>query len=82
MREGRKPVGYQIDFAAVPPLGTIVKLPSVRIRLIGVEPYVRRDGRRSHVLTWQAEDGRVGTSGLRGKCVTWRKIDFEEGLAA
>ena len=61
------------DFAEIPRVGTRHSyFAGVVLTLVEVEPYPRKDGSQSAVLVWKADDGRVGTSGLRGKGINWR----------
>lgn len=50
-----------IRFAEVPPVGTTIWLKgNQEYRLVGSEPYVRRDGQTSAVLTWATVDPETG----------------------
>lgn len=72
--------GYPIFFQEVPPVGTKVNYHGLTLTLSRVGQYPSKKGGLSPLLEWSAEDGRVATSGLRGKSVYWRSID--EALAA
>ena len=64
--------GYPIFFTEPPAVGTkIVYLGGRIATLISVSEYPKADGTTSALLEWSFEDGRVGTSGLRGKGVYW-----------
>lgn len=61
-----------IDFKAPPATGTqIAYFRGVTLTLLRAVPYERLDGSRSFLLEWQADDGRLATSGLRARGVTW-----------
>lgn len=65
--------GYPIFFTEPPVVGTKIVYSGGHIAtLISVSEYPKVDGTTSALLEWSFEDGRVGTSGLRGKCVYWR----------
>lgn len=65
-----------IDFPSIPPIGSRIRYGrGVYLTLIGVEPYTRKDGSPSCVLTWRADDGRIGRSGLRSNSPTWQAAD-------
>jgi hypothetical protein len=63
-----------VDFENPPPLGHHIRIQLRRrlrwCRLIDVNPYVRRDGTASFVLTWEDDKGYRYTSGLRSKSMT------------
>jgi hypothetical protein len=64
---------YKFDFDEVPSLGTTTEyFCGLRLTLVDVEPYTRKNGETSQILVWQAPDGRMGTSGLKGLGITWR----------
>jgi hypothetical protein len=75
-----------VDFVSAPSIGFGLLLDDQRYELVQVEPYIRRDGARSAILTWQSECPRCGnqftvTSGLVAKalnrrCVHCRKIAY------
>ena len=58
------------EFESPPNIGHEIEVAQIRYRLTTVEPYRRKDGSESFVLTWQGTDGRVATSGMRGKSLT------------
>ena len=66
-----------IDFDSPPPIGHAVRVELRHrlrwCRLTSVEPYVRLDGARSFVLTWEDDKGYRYTSGLRSKSLTLAK---------
>lgn len=66
-----------IEFDSPPPIGHAIRVKlRHRLRwclLVSVEPYVRRDGVRSFVLTWEDDKGYRYTSGLRAKSLTLAK---------
>ena len=65
-------IGYPIFFTHLPDIGTKIVYWSGQIAtLISVSEYPKADGTTSALLEWSFEDGRVGTSGLRGKGVYW-----------
>ncbi|WP_313534254.1 hypothetical protein [Haematobacter sp.] len=65
---------FEFCFPAVPPIGTVLNYTKGRtIKMIGSEPYVRKDGQKSAVLVWQCSDGRTGTSGLTAGGLDFRK---------
>lgn len=52
-----------IDFRpTAPALGTVVMLDDQAYQLTGVEPYTRKDGLQSNVLTWTAGCAECGES--------------------
>jgi hypothetical protein len=63
-----------IDFSTPPPLGHHIRVKLRRrfrwCQLIDVNPYIRRDGVASFVLTWEDDKGYRYTSGLRSKSLT------------
>lgn len=62
------------SFPSPPPIGSVIRYGAKRtIELVSVSGYVRKDGRPSHILTWRADDGRVGTTGLSFHSVVWSK---------
>jgi hypothetical protein len=66
--------GYAVSFADPPPIGTQIRYWGGRIAtLLAVTPYVRRDGSHSFLLTWETDTGKVGTTGLRSKAMTWSR---------
>ena len=65
-------LGYPIFFTHLPDVGTkIVYWGGHIATLISVSEYPKADGSTPVLLEWSFEDGRVGTSGLRGKGVYW-----------
>ena len=70
MTKGR----YMFDFPKPPMVGHRQEyFRGQTLTLISVEPYTRANGAQSFVLTWKAEDGRIGTSGLRSAALTWSR---------
>lgn len=61
---------YPINFSEPPPIGMEIDIGRKRARLIKVEPITRKDGSPTWLLSWEI-DGRIATSGLRGKGVSW-----------
>lgn len=56
------------DFKTIPPVGFRHRyFAGQMLTLEKVEPYKKKDGSDSVILTWVMDDGRRGTSGLRGK---------------
>lgn len=64
---------YWFDFIEPPEVGHLHKYHGYALRLVGVTPYVTRDGRNSFVLEWSSPDGRTGTTGLRSRAITWKR---------
>ena len=66
---------YPFRFAEVPAIGTalIHGREGVKITLEKATPHTRQDGTAGTILTWRAEDGRIGTSGLCSAGITWAK---------
>lgn len=64
---------YKFDFADTPDTGTEVNYFGHVLTLVGVEPYKRKDGTDSVLLKWSSPDGRIGSSGLRSRAITWAK---------
>lgn len=63
---------YIFDYQEPPRLGHRKEyFKGLMLTLTKVEPYQRRDGSNAFVLTWKADDGRVGTSGLRCGGMNW-----------
>lgn len=61
-----------MNFSEAPALGTVVKYwRGVPATLVGISQRVKADGAPGNLLTWRFPDGRVATSGLRSKSVTW-----------
>lgn len=61
-----------ICFDSPPPLGTVITYRRKQcLTLVGIQPYTRRDGSQSAILTWETAKGRRGTSGLRSNGLTW-----------
>ena len=68
--KAKAPVNW-FEFTSVPPIGLRIRYRKTFLTLIDVTPCVRKDGQPSNILTWKNDDGRLGTSGLRGSGVTW-----------
>ncbi len=69
------PKKYLIDFDSVPQIGTrVLGYRGVWLTLIVAVPWERRDGTATHLLEWQADDGRKAVSGLRSAGPTWGTI--------
>lgn len=67
--------GYPIFFTKTPKVGTkIAYWGGHTATLIGVSTYRKKSGDLVPLLEWAFSDGRIGTSGLRGKTVYWRSI--------
>jgi len=65
---------WPINFTSPPPVGTCVHYYRGRVlRLVGASDYIRADGSRGWVLSWQSSDGKSCTSGARSKAVVWQK---------
>lgn len=63
---------YVIDFDDPPTKGCGLRyFRGELIILKSVEPYTRKDGSQSFILTWVGEDGRIGTSGMKSASVNW-----------
>jgi hypothetical protein len=62
-----------IDFDAIPKIGTIIKAGKVKVRLIAVSPHIRKDGAQSQILHWEDKFGRIGTTGLKSKYISWQR---------
>lgn len=74
-----------VHFLTTPPVGTILMLDAQRYELIGVEPYLRKDGGESRLLTWQAHCPDCGKpfeikTGLKSKDLSRRCVDHRAGL--
>ena len=68
--------GYPIFFTEPPAVGTKIVYSGGHIAtLISVSEYPKADGTTSALLEWSFEDGRVGTSGIRGKGVHWTSAE-------
>lgn len=67
---------YLFCFPEPPPIGTRIRLSwrTGLVELYKIEPYTRRDGVRSAVLWWVSDDGRVGTTGLSSRYVSWWRL--------
>ena len=75
--------GYAIFFQAPPPLGTTVTYwGGHTAELVSVSDYAKADGQIVPLLEWRFNDGRVGTSGLRGKTVYWRSAAEAKSIRA
>ena len=66
-----------VDLESVPAPGSVLAVDDQRFRLIAAEPYTRRDGTASALLTWSSACPTCGTefevrSGLRTKALTRR----------
>jgi len=66
-----------INFRVVPWVGKIIRYRNQHYELIGSEPYRRRDGELSVILTWQSQCPECGatfttTSGLVTRYLTRR----------
>lgn len=48
----RKPKAFSVKFSSPPGIGTTIWLKGDEFSLEKVEPYVRRDGEESNLLTW------------------------------
>lgn len=64
-------------FLTTPPVGTIMKLDAQPYVLVAVEPYRRKDGQQSKLLTWASDcpdcQSRFEVkTGLKGKDLTRR----------
>lgn len=66
-----------IKFDAVPEIGTELvqrktsRREQQRWLLVGIEPYLRKDGKQSYVLRWRNRlTGETRTSGLRAKSLS------------
>jgi hypothetical protein len=71
-----------VDFETTPPIGHAIRVKlrgRLRwCRLVRVDPYIRRDGAGSVVLTWEDDKGYHYTSGLRSKSLTLAKQHSEK----
>jgi hypothetical protein len=63
-----------LDFRFPPPVGLRIRYRKRFVTLTGMRPYVRVSGEPSWILEWQDDEGRQGTSGLRGVAITFTKI--------
>ena len=61
---------YPINFSEPSEIGTEIQIGKRLARLERVEPFTRKDGTASWLLTWRIGD-RLATSGLRGNGVQW-----------
>lgn len=66
-----------IDFAAPPPVGTVLKLGDQVYELRDCKPYVRLDGERTTLLVWESccptcGDGFEAVTGLKARSVNRR----------
>lgn len=52
----------RVEFLTIPPVGTLMMLDDQAYRLTVVEPYTRRDGSPSRLLTWEASCAQCGTT--------------------
>lgn len=67
---------YLINFDRVPPKGTRVEgWKGVWLTLVAVKPWTRADGTETHLLEWEAEDGRRAVSGMRCRGPRWETIE-------
>jgi len=69
--------GWMVSFETAPAVGTILTADDQRFRLEAAEPYTRRDGTASALLTWSSSCPTCGAefevrSGLRTKSLTRR----------
>lgn len=66
------PRKYVFDYQEPPRVGTRKEyFKGLMLTLSSVEPYTRKDGANGFILTWQTDDGRTGTSGLRCASLNW-----------
>ncbi|HKR17644.1 hypothetical protein [Rhizorhapis sp.] len=71
------------DFSEQPTVGTVILLDEQQYELVGVEPYRRRDGRKTELLVWATQCANcqspfevktpLRTNGFSRRCAACRK---------
>jgi hypothetical protein len=75
----------RVEFLTTPPIGTALMLDDQRYELTAVEPYIRKDGTASRLLTWVAQCPDCGgefavMTGLKSKDLARRCPEHRQPL--